>query len=69
MRAEELTELIRTRPFMPLRIHMTDGHTFDIQHPDQIIVLRSRVDIGVNANRDDVASTGFDQFGMRSFAC
>ncbi len=69
MRAEELTELIRTRPFMPLRIHMTDGHTFDIQHPDQIIVLRSRVDIGVNANRDYVASTGFHQFRMRGFAC
>ena len=47
MRPEELTQLIRTRPFVPLRIHLTDGRTFDIFHRDQIIVLRGRVDIGV----------------------
>jgi hypothetical protein len=47
MRAEELTELLRTRPFVPLRIHMTDGHTYEIYHPDLVLVLRQRVDIGV----------------------
>lgn len=47
MRAEELTELLRIRPFAPLRIHMTDGQTYDILHPDAVIVLRQRVDIGV----------------------
>ncbi len=51
MRPEELLKLIRTRPFAPLRIHMTDGQAFDIAHPDQIIVLRSRVDIGVEPDR------------------
>ncbi len=52
MRAEELTELIRIKPFAPLRIHMTDGQAFDVTHPDQIIVLRSRVDIGVEPDRN-----------------
>jgi hypothetical protein len=47
MRAEGLTELLRTRPFVPLRIHMTDGHTYDIRHPDMVLVLRQRVDIGL----------------------
>jgi hypothetical protein len=47
MRPQELTRLIRTHPFVPFRIHLTDGQTFDIFHPDQIIVLRGRVDIGV----------------------
>jgi hypothetical protein len=40
-------ELIRKRPFGPLRIHLTDGNNYDIGHPDQIIVPTGRVDIGV----------------------
>jgi hypothetical protein len=47
MRADELTELLRIRPFVPLRIHMTDGQTYDIRHPDLVLVLRQRVDIGL----------------------
>ena len=47
MRPEELISLIRKEPFGPLRIYLTDGQTCDIRHPDQIIVSRGRVDIGV----------------------
>lgn len=47
MRPEELTALLRKHPFVPLRIHTTDGKTFDTRHPEQVLVLRSRVDIGV----------------------
>jgi hypothetical protein len=47
MRSEELTALIRRRPYLPLRIHLTDGRTYDVRHPDQIIVLRGALDIGV----------------------
>jgi hypothetical protein len=53
MRAEELLQLVRHRPFVPLRVHMTDGKTYDIRHPDQIMVLRQRVDIGVPAKPGD----------------
>jgi hypothetical protein len=41
MRPEDLTALLRKRPFVPLRIHMTDGHTYEIRHPDAILVSRS----------------------------
>lgn len=47
MRAEEFTELLRTRPFVPLRIHLTDGQYYDVRHPDLVLVLRQRVDIGL----------------------
>ena len=46
MRALEFVELLRRRPFIPLRIHMSDGMAYDIYHPDNIIVSLSRVDIG-----------------------
>jgi len=47
MRPEELKELLETEPFVPLRIHLTDGKAFDIYHPDAVLVLRGRVDIGI----------------------
>ncbi|HEV3344001.1 MAG TPA: hypothetical protein VG125_26740 [Pirellulales bacterium] len=47
MRAEELTGLLRTRPFVPLRIVLTDGQSYEIRHPEMVIVLPQRVDIGV----------------------
>jgi hypothetical protein len=47
MPPEELLELLHTRPFVPLRIHLSDGRRFDIYHPDRVLVVRGRVDIGV----------------------
>ena len=43
MRPEDLLELLRTRPFKPFRIFAMDGRTYDVRHPDQALVLRSRV--------------------------
>ncbi len=47
MRPEDLREFTRRQPFAPYRIHVTGGKTYDIYHPDQVIVLRSRITIGV----------------------
>jgi hypothetical protein len=49
MRPEDLREFTRKQPFEPFRIHTTDGQAYDIRHPDQIIVLKSRVIIGVGS--------------------
>ncbi|MGF1581771.1 MAG: hypothetical protein ACFCD0_20770 [Gemmataceae bacterium] len=50
MRLEELLELIQVLAFVPLRLHMTNGQTYEIRHPDQVLVLRGRVDIGVGVD-------------------
>jgi hypothetical protein len=42
MRPNDLLELVRRQPFAPFRIHCSDGKTYVVRHPDQIIVLRSR---------------------------
>jgi hypothetical protein len=54
MEASEFKQLLKRRPFGPLRIHMTDGTTYDIFHPDNIFVLHSRIDIGVGADPNGV---------------
>ena len=51
MRAEEFSQLVRVQPFVPLKVHLTNGTSYDVYHPDQVIVLRSRLDIGVEPDR------------------
>ena len=64
MRPDELIALIRTRPFVPLRIHLGDGTAYEIRHPDQIIVLRGRVDIGVGADPETGAMEGIEHVSL-----
>ncbi len=50
MRPQDLLEHTRRHPFQPFRLWLTDGQTYDVRHPDQIIVLRSRAIVGVGGN-------------------
>jgi hypothetical protein len=47
MTAEELIELLEERPFRPLRLHLDDGRTREIRHPEMAIVAESHVVIGI----------------------
>ena len=46
MRPEELRNLLRRRPFIPIRIHLTDGTVYDVRHPEMALLTRSTVEIG-----------------------
>jgi hypothetical protein len=57
MNAEELYEMLRQRPFQPIRLHISNGKTYDIRHPEMAIVARSFVTIGLTgANGSGIAS-------------
>lgn len=47
MRPEELRELLHRRPFLPLRLHLTDGTEYEIRHPDMALLTRSTVAVGL----------------------
>jgi hypothetical protein len=47
MTADELIELLEERPFVPLRLHLSDGQVREIRHPDMAIVSETLVAIGV----------------------
>lgn len=47
IRPEDILNLTRRRPFAPFRIHMSDGSSFEVRHPELAMVLQSRVVIGV----------------------
>jgi len=46
MRPEELKALLRRQPFVPIRIYLTDGTTYDVRHPEMGLLTRSTVKIG-----------------------
>ena len=46
-RPQDLVEELRKRPFEPFRIHTTDGASYDIRHPEWVMVSPTRVVIFV----------------------
>jgi hypothetical protein len=38
MNHEDLTKVVKQKPFVPLRLKLSNGTTYDIVHPDAILV-------------------------------
>jgi hypothetical protein len=53
MRAAEIYKLLTRRPFVPQRLHLSDGSHYDIRHPEMAIVTPTLVAIGVYGNGDE----------------
>ncbi len=47
MKAENLIELLEERPFVPMRLHLSDGRKHDIRHPEMAIVSDDVVAVGL----------------------
>ena len=41
MRLEDVLHWLRATPFVPIRITMNSGHTFEVRHPELIRLLRT----------------------------
>ncbi len=47
MRPEDLFGLLDAQPFVPFRIHMTDGKFYDIVDPGAVLVVKTRAIVGL----------------------
>ena len=47
MRPQDFREHLRTQPFRPFRVSLTDGRTYDVLHPELAMVGHSTVSIGL----------------------
>jgi len=45
MSHKDITRLLQANPFVPFRIFLTDGKTYDIHHRDFVWVFRTRLEI------------------------
>ena len=43
MSAIEFRELLKSMPFHPLRIHLSNGATHEVRHPELVIVQRTTI--------------------------
>ncbi len=50
MDPEELFARVKKQPFEPFRIYVSDGESYDIKHPDQIMVGRRSSYVGISRN-------------------
>ena len=50
MDPDELFEKVRHRPFEPFRIHVSDGTSYEVKRPDQIMVGRRSSHVGLSRN-------------------
>jgi hypothetical protein len=47
MSPDEFESVLKTQPFVPVRVHMSNGGTHEIRHPDDAIIGDEVVAIGV----------------------
>ena len=47
MRAESIREHLRKQPFQAFRIHLSDGSSYDIRHPEMAIASQREVLVGI----------------------
>lgn len=50
MPPSDLLEAIRRRPFVPFRLHVSEGATYDVRHPEMMLVGLASVIIAIPAD-------------------
>jgi hypothetical protein len=51
MRPDDVLKMLRARPFQPFKISLSDGHQYEVRHPEMAIVTHSTVEVGIPGPR------------------
>lgn len=54
MGPEEIRKILGERPFRPFRIHMSDGASYDVRHPELVLVAKRQLIVGVAKPGSDI---------------
>jgi len=54
MRFDDMRSAVRTEPFHPFRVHLSNGQSYDVFHPEFVGLTRNSVYVGVPAPSDEV---------------
>ena len=49
MRPEDLYRIPHQQPFQPMRVHLTDGRSYEIRYPHQAVVGKTFFHVGIGA--------------------
>ena len=51
MRTTEIENQLRQRPFVPFRLCMSDGTSFEVRHPEMVLVSRTIIAVALHRSR------------------
>lgn len=54
MRPDAIRAHLRKQPFRPIRVYVSDESFYDVRHPEMMLVTRTEVVIGLDADDDDI---------------
>jgi len=60
MRPDDIHRVSRHQPFQPFRLHLSNGRTYDVRHPELVLVGRTTMLIGKPA--PDLPLPTFDDY-------
>jgi len=64
MNAEEIRKVLRLQPFVPLRIYLSDGKTYDVKHPEMVFLTRSEMRVGVETKLGSGVAADYDLLSL-----
>lgn len=53
MTRQTYRDLLRARPFVPFRIVLSGGQSYDIRHPEMAMLLTTALLVGIDPTSDD----------------
>ncbi len=59
MRRDDVVQALQAKPFRAFRIHVSDGGTFEIRHPEILMVTRHAAIIGLQGNGPGALSDAY----------
>ncbi len=46
MNTDAIRDLLKRQPFRPFVVHLSNGETYEVRHPEFVILLKSTIVIG-----------------------
>ena len=52
MSPDELAPYFNRRPYLPVRLHLTEGESIDVRNPHMVVLGKTTIVIGIQRNID-----------------
>lgn len=65
MPATELLRMLRAQPFVPFRMHVSEGMVYEIRHPEMVIVMAAAAIVAFPDPANEALASGWELVDLR----
>ena len=65
MPANELLRMLRAQPFVPFRMHVTEGMVYEVRHPEMVIVMAAAAIVAFPDPANEAMASGWELVDLR----